>query len=202
MSRPNRLNSSSRSRARTFAANVAHRVRLTEGTQVVSHHSGFDVADWRFLAEASVALDVAASVDELQSVVLRLVVPKVADFCVLRIHAGLASALGATACAAHARSELLPFLRRSTPGTDELLSRRHPANRVQVTGVPDWGDVDEHRLELMASDSEHLKPTRHGPYFRDGRSGGEAWPSVGEPHVGGDQAFGPALRSGRRRPRE
>jgi signal transduction histidine kinase len=160
MSRPNRLNSSSRSRARTFVASLAHRVRLTEGTKVVSHHSGFDLADWRFLAEASVALDDAASVDELQSVVLRLVVPKAADFCVLRIHAGLASALCATARAAHARAELLPFLRRSTPGRDELLSRRHPANRVQVTGVPDWGDVDERRLELVASDSEHLKLLR------------------------------------------
>jgi signal transduction histidine kinase len=29
-----------------------------------------------------------------------------------------------------------------------------------VTGVPDWGDVDEHRLELVASDSEHLKLIR------------------------------------------
>ena len=155
MSRPNRLNSSSRSRARTFAAILAHRARLTEAAQT-NRHSGFDLADWRFLAEASVALDDAASVDELQSVVLRVVVPKVADFCVLRIHAGLASALGTPARAAHARAELLPFLRRTSPGKDELLSRRHPANRVQVTGVPDWGDVDEHRLELVASDSEHL----------------------------------------------
>jgi len=159
MPRPNRVNSSSRSRARTFAASLAQRARLTDGTHV-SRHGGFDLADWRFLAEASVALDDAASVDELQSVVLRLVVPKVADFCVLRLHAGLALALGATARAAHARAELLPFLRRSTPGTDEPLSRRHPATRVQVTGVPDWGDVDEHRLELVASDSEHLKLIR------------------------------------------
>jgi signal transduction histidine kinase len=159
MPRPNRVNSSSRSRARTFATTLAQRARLTERIQV-NRHSGFDLADWRFLAEASVALDDAASVDELQSVVLRLVVPKVADFCVLRIHAGLASALGAAARAAHARAELLPFLRRSTAGKDELLSRRHPANRVQVTGVPNWGDVDDHRLELVANDSEHLKLLR------------------------------------------
>ena len=156
MPRPNRVNSSSRSRARTFATAIAQRARLTESTHV-NRHTGFDLADWRFLAEASVAVDDAASVDELQSVVLRLVVPRVADFCVLRIHAGLASALGSSARAAHARAELLPFLRRSTSGRDELLSRRHPANRVQVTGVADWGDVDEHRLELVASDSEHLK---------------------------------------------
>jgi len=159
MPRPNRVNPSLRSRARTFAATLTHRARLTEATPV-SRHSGFGLADWRFLAEASVALDDAASVDELQSVVLRLVVPKVADFCVLRIHAGLASALGSSARAAHARAELLPFLRRSTPGRDESLSRRHPANRVQVTGIPDWGDVDEQRLELVASDSEHLELLR------------------------------------------
>ncbi len=159
MPRPNRLNSSPRSRGRALAASVAQRGRLTPGTQV-SRHAGFDLADWRFLAEASVALDDAASIDELQSVVLRLVVPKVADFCVLRIHAGLALALGSSARAAHARAELLPFLRRSAPGKDELLSRRHPANRVQVTGRPDWGDVDEHRLELVASDSEHLELLR------------------------------------------
>ena len=156
MPRPNRVNSSSRSRARTFATAIAQRARLTESTHV-NRHTGFDLADWRFLAEASVAVDDAASVDELQSVVLRLVVPRVADFCVLRIHAGLASALGSSARAAHARAELLPFLRRSTSGRDELLSRRHPANRVQVTGVAHWGDVDEHRLELVASDAEHLK---------------------------------------------
>ena len=156
MPRPNRVNSSSRSRARTFATAIAQRARLTESTHV-NRHTGFYLADWRFLAEASVAVDDAASVDELQSVVLRLVVPRVADFCVLRIHAGLASALGSSARAAHARAELLPFLRRSTSGRDELLSRRHPANRVQVTGVAHWGDVDEHRLELVASDSEHLK---------------------------------------------
>jgi len=158
MPRPNRVNPSLRSRARTFAS-LTHRARLTEATPV-SRHSGFDLAEWRFLAEASVALDDAASVDELQSVVLRLVVPKVADFCVLRSHAGLASALGSSARAAHARAELLPFLRRSTPGRDEALSRRHPANRVQVTGIPDWGDVDEQRLELVASDSEHLQLLR------------------------------------------
>src|SRR5262249_20318232 len=72
------------------------------------------------------------------------------------IHAGLASALGAPARAAHARAELLPFLRRSHPERDEMLSRRHPANRVQLTGMPDWGEVDEHRLGLVARDSEHL----------------------------------------------
>ncbi len=104
MPRPNRVNLSLRSRARTFAAALTHRARLTEATHG-SRHSGFALADWRFLAEASVALDDAASVDELQSVVLRLVVPKVADFCVLRIHAGLASALGSSARAAHARAE-------------------------------------------------------------------------------------------------
>src|SRR4030095_3770264 len=95
-------------------------------------------------------------VDELQSVVLRLVVPKVADFCVLRIHPGLAAALGSTPRPPHARAELLPFLRRSIPGSDEL-PRRHPANRVQITGVPDWGDVDEHRLERVGSDAGHLQ---------------------------------------------
>jgi hypothetical protein len=94
MPRPNRVNPSLRSRARTLAATLT-RARLTE-TTTESRQSGFALADWRFLAEASVALDDAASVDELQSVVLRLVVPKVADFCVLRIHAGLALALGST----------------------------------------------------------------------------------------------------------
>jgi len=158
MPRPNRVNRSLRSRARTLAATLTHRARLTDTTHV-SRHNGFSLVDWRFLAESSVALDDAASVDELQSVVLRLVVPKVADFCVLRIHPGLAAALGSTPRAAHARAELLPFLRRSIPGSDEL-PRRHPANRVQITGVPDWGDVDEHRLELVASDAEHLKLIR------------------------------------------
>ena len=95
MPRPNRVNPSLRSRARSLAATLTHRARLTE-TTTVSRHSGFGLVDWRFLAEASVALDDAASVDELQSVVLRLAVPKVADFCVLRIHAGLASALGSS----------------------------------------------------------------------------------------------------------
>src|SRR6476661_1541471 len=95
MPRPNRVYPSLRSRARTFAATLTHRARLTEATPV-SRHSGFGLADWRFLAESSVALDDAASVDELQSVVLRLAVPKVADFCVLRIHPGLAAALGST----------------------------------------------------------------------------------------------------------
>src|SRR5678816_432425 len=116
MPRPNRVNRSLRSRARTLAATLTHRARLTDTTHV-SRHNGFSLVDWRFLAESSVALDDAASVDELQSVVLRLAVPKVADFCVLRIHPGLAAALGSTprACA-----ELLPFLRRSIPGCDEL----------------------------------------------------------------------------------
>ena len=158
MPRPNRVNRSLRSRARTLAATLTHRARLTDTTHV-SRHNGFSLVDWRFLAESSVALDDAASVDELQSVVLRLAVPKVADFCVLRIHPGLAAALGSTPRAAHARAELLPFLRRSIPGSDDL-PRRHPANRVQITGVPDWGDVDEHRLELVASDAEHLKLIR------------------------------------------
>jgi signal transduction histidine kinase len=128
---------------------------LTDGARS-THDGGFTLADWRFLAEASVALDDASSLDDLQAVVLRLVVPHVADFCVLRIHAGLAAALGSPARSAHGRPELLPFLRRTRPVDGELLSRRHPANRVQVTGMPNWGDVDEHRLELVARDSQHL----------------------------------------------
>ena len=155
MSRPIRENPSLRSRARSLATTLAHRVRLTDGGPA-GHDGGFTLADWRFLAETSVALDDAASLDELQAVVLRLVVPRVADFCVLRIHPGLAAALGSAARSAHGRPELLPLLRRSRPGEGELLSRRHPANRVQVTGRPDWGDVDEHRLETVARDSEHL----------------------------------------------
>lgn len=155
MSRPIRENPSLRSRARSLATTLAHRVRLTDGAGA-RHDGGFTLADWRLLAEASVALDDASSLDDLQAVLLRLVVPRVADFCVLRIHAGLAAALGSPARSAHGRPELLPFLRRSRPGDGELLSRRHPANRVQVTGMPNWGDVDEHRLELVARDSEHL----------------------------------------------
>ena len=45
MPRPNHLNPSLRSRARTFATSLAHRVRLTEGAPV-SRHSGSDLADW------------------------------------------------------------------------------------------------------------------------------------------------------------
>ena len=155
MSRPTRENPSLRSRARSLATTLAHRVRLTDGART-THDGAFTLADWRFLAEASIALDDASSLDDLQAVVLRLVVPRVADFCVLRIHAGLAAALGSPARSAHGRPELLPFLRRTRPVDGELLSRRHPANRVQVTGMPNWGDVDEHRLELIARDSQHL----------------------------------------------
>ena len=159
MPRPIRENSSLRSRARTLAVSLAHRAHLTEPARV-KRERAFTAANWRFLAEASVALDDAASLDELQAAVLRLVVPALADLCVLRIDADLASALGFTARSAHARPELLPLLRRMRPGEGELLPRRHPANRVRVTGVADWGDVDTQRLEAVARDAEHLELLR------------------------------------------
>jgi signal transduction histidine kinase len=155
MSRPIRENPSLRSRARSFATRLAHRARLSEKTRA-TRENAFSLANWRFLAEASVALDDAASLDELQAMVLRLVVPGLADLCVFRLQADLASALGSTARSAHARPELLPLLRRSRPGEGELLPRRHPASRVMITGVPDWGEVDERRLGVVARDSEHL----------------------------------------------
>ena len=159
MPRPIRENPSLRSRARSLAISLAHRAHLTERARV-KRAGAFTPTNWRFLAEASVALDDAASLDELQAAVLRLVVPGLADLCVLRIHADLASALGFTARSAHARPELLPLLRRMRPGEGELLPRRHPANRVQVTGVADWGDVDARRLEAVARDAEHLELLR------------------------------------------
>src|SRR5580765_1333331 len=155
MPRPIRENPSLRSRARSLAISLAHRAHLTERAPA-KRAGAFTPANWRFLAEASVALDDAASLDELQAAVLRLVVPGLADLCVLRIHADLASALGLTARSAHARPELLPLLRRVRPGERELLPRRHPATRVEVTGVADWGDVDARRLEAVARDAEHL----------------------------------------------
>jgi signal transduction histidine kinase len=159
MPRPIRENPSLRSRARSLAISLAHRAHLTERARA-KRAGAFAPANWRFLAEASVALDDAASLDELQAAVLRLVVPGLADLCVLRIHAGLASALGFSPRAAHARPELLPFLRRVRPGERELLPRRHPANQVEVTGVADWGDVDARRLEAVARDAEHLELLR------------------------------------------
>ena len=54
MPRPNRVNRSLRSRARTLAATLTHRARLTDTTHV-SRHSGFSLVDWRFLAESSLA---------------------------------------------------------------------------------------------------------------------------------------------------
>ena len=159
MPRPIRENPSLRSRARSLAMSLAHRAHLTERARV-KRERALTPADWRFLAEASVALDDAASLDELQAAVLRLVVPGLADLCVLRIDVDLASALGFTARSAHARPELLPLLRRVRPGEGELLPRRHPANRVRITGVADWGDVDTERLEAVARDAEHLELLR------------------------------------------
>ena len=155
MPRPIRENPSLRSRARSLAVSLAHRAHLMERARV-KRAGAFTPASWRFLAEASVALDDAASLYELQATVLRLVVPGLADLCVLRIHADRASALGFTGRSAHARPELLPLLRRVRPGDGELLPRRHPANQVQVTGAADWGDVDARRLEAVARDAEHL----------------------------------------------
>jgi signal transduction histidine kinase len=46
------------------------------------------------------------------------------------------------------------------PVEGELLPRRHPANRVQATGVADWGDVDARRLEAVARAAAHLEMLR------------------------------------------
>src|SRR6476469_8141323 len=121
MPRPNRVNRSLRSRARTFAASLTHRARLTEATPV-SRHSGFGLADWRFLAAASCE-------------------PGAGDW-----HAGL--------------------------GRRGRTAARAGGQRLGAAAAPPCLGAD----------------------VCDGRTGSEAWPCAGEPHLRDDQAFGPALR--------
>jgi GAF domain-containing protein len=119
-----------------------------------------DLERWQFLAQAGLALDESHSVDELEATVLGLVVPRLADLCVVRLRGDLALELETSASPVHARPELMPFLRRSNASEREVPSSRHPAGRVLATGQAEWGDVDAGHLEAVARDADHLARLR------------------------------------------
>ena len=136
-------------RANVLAANT-----VTTGETTIAPEQ------WRFLAQADVALDETTSIDELEATVLGIVVPRLADLCVVRLRGDLALELEAPVSSAHARAELLPFVRRPNAKEPDVLSSRHPAERVLATGEADWGDVDARLLEAVARDPEHLARLR------------------------------------------